>query len=224
MGSEMCIRDRYFISTHGARKGLADTALRTADSGYLTRRLADVAQDLIINKEEDEGAVGIKIGKETDGMGSTLADRIVSRFPSQPVTHPETGEVMCDTDTIISPKIAKEIEDAGIEEVWCYSPLSSNAKKGISQKSYGASLATGKTAMMGEAVGIIAAQSIGEPGTQLTMRTFHTGGIAGSDITSGLPRVIELFEARIPKGVSILSEISGAVKLGNVGELSLIHI
>ena len=214
----------YFISTHGARKGLADTALRTADSGYLTRRLADVAQDLIINKEEDEGAVGIKIGKETDGMGSTLADRIVSRFPSLPVTHPETGEVMCDTDTIISPKIAKEIEEAGIEEVWCYSPLSSNAKKGISQKSYGASLATGKTAMMGEAVGIIAAQSIGEPGTQLTMRTFHTGGIAGSDITSGLPRVIELFEARIPKGVSILSEISGVVKLGNVGELRIVRI
>ena len=215
---------QYFISTHGARKGLADTALRTADSGYLTRRLADVAQDLIINKEEDEGAVGIKIGKETDGMGSTLADRIVSRFPSLPVTHPETGEVMCDTDTIISPKIAKEIEEAGIEEVWCYSPLSSNAKKGISQKSYGASLATGKTAMMGEAVGIIAAQSIGEPGTQLTMRTFHTGGIAGSDITSGLPRVIELFEARIPKGVSILSEISGVVKLGNVGELRIVRI
>ena len=107
----------YFISTHGARKGLADTALRTADSGYLTRRLADVAQDLIINKEEDEGAVGIKIVKDTDGMGSTLADRIVSRFPSMPVTHPETGEVMCDTDTIISSKIAKEIEEAGIEEV-----------------------------------------------------------------------------------------------------------
>ena len=214
----------YFISTHSARKGLADTALRTADSGYLTRRLADVAQDLIINKEEDEGAVGIKIVKDTDGMGSTLADRIVSRFPSMPVTHPDTGEVMCDTDTIISPKIAKEIEEAGIEEVWCYSPLSSNAKKGISQKSYGASLATGKTAMMGEAVGIIAAQSIGEPGTQLTMRTFHTGGIAGSDITSGLPRVIELFEARIPKGVSILSEISGIVKLGNVGELRIVRI
>ena len=214
----------YFISTHCARKGLADTALRTADSGYLTRRLADVAQDLIINKEEDEGAVGIKIVKDTDGMGSTLADRIVSRFPSMPVTHPDTGEVMCDTDTIISPKIAKEIEEAGIEEVWCYSPLSSNAKKGISQKSYGASLATGKTAMMGEAVGIIAAQSIGEPGTQLTMRTFHTGGIAGSDITSGLPRVIELFEARIPKGVSILSEISGIVKLGNVGELRIVRI
>ena len=214
----------YFISTHGARKGLADTALRTADSGYLTRRLADVAQDLIINKEEDEGAVGIKITKDTDGMGSTLSDRIVSRFPSIPVTHPETGEVICDTDTIISPQIAKDIETAGIEEVWCYSPLSSNAKKGISQKSYGASLATGKTAMMGEAVGIIAAQSIGEPGTQLTMRTFHTGGIAGSDITSGLPRVIELFEARIPKGVSILSEISGIVKLGNVGDLRVVRV
>ena len=214
----------YFISTHGARKGLADTALRTADSGYLTRRLADVAQDLIINTADDEYATGIKIRKDTDGMGSTLADRIVSRFPSITVTHPETGEVICDTDTIISMKIAKEIEEAGIEEVWCFSPLSSTAKKGISQKCYGASLATGKVSMMGEAVGIIAAQSIGEPGTQLTMRTFHTGGIAGSDITSGLPRVIELFEARIPKGVSILSEISGVVKLGNVGELRIVRV
>jgi len=214
----------YFISTHGARKGLADTALRTADSGYLTRRLADVAQDLIINAADDEYATGIKIRKDTDGMGSTLSDRIVSRFPSIEVTHPETGEVICDTDTIISVKIAKEIEEAGIEEVWCYSPLSATAKKGISQKCYGSSLATGKVALMGEAVGIIAAQSIGEPGTQLTMGTFHTGGIAGSDITSGLPRVIELFEARIPKGVSILSEISGVVKLGNIGDLRIVRV
>jgi DNA-directed RNA polymerase subunit beta' len=214
----------YFISTHGARKGLADTALRTADSGYLTRRLADVAQDLIINAKDDEYATGIKIRKDTDGMGSTLSDRIVSRFPSIEVIHPETGEVICDTDTIISVKIAKEIEEAGIEEVWCFSPLSATAKKGISQKCYGASLATGKVSLMGEAVGIIAAQSIGEPGTQLTMRTFHTGGIAGSDITSGLPRVIELFEARIPKGVSILSEISGVVKLGNIGDLRIVRI
>ena len=214
----------YFISTHGARKGLADTALRTADSGYLTRRLADVAQDLIINARDDEYATGIKIRKDTDGMGSTLSDRIVSRFPSIEVIHPETGEVICDTDTIISVKIAKEIEEAGIEEVWCFSPLSATAKKGISQKCYGSSLATGKVALMGEAVGIIAAQSIGEPGTQLTMRTFHTGGIAGSDITSGLPRVIELFEARIPKGVSILSEISGVVKLGNIGDLRIVRI
>ena len=214
----------YFISTHGARKGLADTALRTADSGYLTRRLADVAQDLIINAKDDEYATGIRIRKDTDGMGSTLSDRIVSRFPSIEVIHPETGEVICDTDTIISVKIAKEIEEAGIEEVWCFSPLSATAKKGISQKCYGSSLATGKVALMGEAVGIIAAQSIGEPGTQLTMRTFHTGGIAGSDITSGLPRVIELFEARIPKGVSILSEISGVVKLGNIGDLRIVRI
>ena len=214
----------YFISTHGARKGLADTALRTADSGYLTRRLADVAQDLIINTVDDENAVGIRIKADDDNMGSSLADRIVSRFPSIPITHPETGEIIVDTDTIISPALAKEIEALGIDEVWCYSPLSSTAKKGISQKCYGASLATGEPSMMGEAVGIIAAQSIGEPGTQLTMRTFHTGGIAGLDITSGLPRVIELFEARIPKGVSILSEISGNVKLGNVGELRVVRI
>ena len=214
----------YFISTHGARKGLADTALRTADSGYLTRRLADVAQDLIINTIDDENAVGIKIQKEDNNMGSTLAERIVSRYPSLPVTHPETGEVIVDTDTLISPALAKDIEALGIEEVWCYSPLSSTAKKGISQKCYGASLATGEPSLMGEAVGIIAAQSIGEPGTQLTMRTFHTGGIAGLDITSGLPRVIELFEARIPKGVSILSEISGLVKLGNVGDLRIARV
>ena len=215
----------YFISTHGARKGLADTALRTADSGYLTRRLADVAQDLVINKAEDELAVGIKITQAEDRtMQSSLADRIVSRYASIPVIHPESGEELVDTDTIISPELAKKIQDAGVKEVWCFSPLSSTAKKGISQKCYGSSLATGEVAMMGEAVGIIAAQSIGEPGTQLTMRTFHTGGIAGLDITSGLPRVIELFEARIPKGVSILSEISGTVKLGSIGELRVVRV
>ena len=215
----------YFISTHGARKGLADTALRTADSGYLTRRLADVAQDLVVNTADDELAVGIKITQAEDStMQSSLADRIVSRYASVPVIHPETGEEIVDTDTIISPELAKKIQDSGVEEVWCFSPLSSTAKKGISQKCYGASLATGEVAMMGEAVGIIAAQSIGEPGTQLTMRTFHTGGIAGLDITSGLPRVIELFEARIPKGVSILSEISGTVKLGSIGELRVVRV
>ena len=215
----------YFISTHGARKGLADTALRTADSGYLTRRLADVAQDLVINTADDELATGIKITQAEDRtMQSSLADRIVSRYASIPVTHPETGELIVDTDTIISPALAKKVQDSGVEEVWCFSPLSSTAKKGISQKCYGASLATGEVAMMGEAVGIIAAQSIGEPGTQLTMRTFHTGGIAGLDITSGLPRVIELFEARIPKGVSILSEISGQVKLGSIGELRVVRV
>ena len=215
----------YFISTHGARKGLADTALRTADSGYLTRRLADVAQDLVVNTADDELAVGIKITQAEDRtMQSSLADRIVSRYASIPVIHPETGEEIVDTDTIISPELAKKIQDAGVTEVWCFSPLSSTAKKGISQKCYGSSLATGEVAMMGEAVGIIAAQSIGEPGTQLTMRTFHTGGIAGLDITSGLPRVIELFEARIPKGVSILSEISGTVKLGSIGELRVVRV
>ena len=157
-------------------------------------------------------------------MQSSLADRIVSRYASVPVIHPESGEVIVDTDTIISPELAKKVQDSGVEEVWCFSPLSSTAKKGISQKCYGASLATGEVAMMGEAVGIIAAQSIGEPGTQLTMRTFHTGGIAGLDITSGLPRVIELFEARIPKGVSILSEISGTVKLGSIGDLRVVRV
>ena len=148
-------------------------------------------EDLVINKAEDELAVGIKITQAEDRtMQSSLADRIVSRYASIPVIHPESGEELVDTDTIISPELAKKIQDAGVKEVWCFSPLSSTAKKGISQKCYGSSLATGEVAMMGEAVGIIAAQSIGEPGTQLTMRTFHTGGIAGLYITSGLPMVI----------------------------------
>jgi DNA-directed RNA polymerase subunit beta' len=195
----------YFISTHGARKGLADTALRTADSGYLTRRLADVAQDVIITTENDPGAQGIRITDEgRGGMQAPLADRIVTRYLSEPVIHPETGEVMADRDELVTREKAEEITEANVKEVWVFSPLSSTTQRGISQKCYGASLATGTPALKGEAVGIIAAQSIGEPGTQLTMRTFHTGGVAGKDITSGLPRVVELFEARQPKGMAVL--------------------
>ena len=209
----------YFISTHGARKGLADTALRTADSGYLTRRLADVAQDVIITTDNDPGAQGILIrGAARGGLQAPLAERIVTRYLSEPVVHPETGEVIADRDELITREIAEKITEANVTEAWVFSPLSSTTQRGISQKCYGASLATGVPALLGEAVGIIAAQSIGEPGTQLTMRTFHTGGIAGKDITSGLPRVVELFEARQPKGMAVLSEIGGKIELAQLPE------
>ena len=215
----------YFISTHGARKGLADTALRTADSGYLTRRLADVAQDVIITTEDDPGAQGILITDEgQSGMQAPLVDRIVTRYLSEPIVHPETGEVIADRDELITRELAEEIAEAKVKEAWVFSPLSSTTQRGISQKCYGASLATGSPALLGEAVGIIAAQSIGEPGTQLTMRTFHTGGVAGKDITSGLPRVVELFEARQPKGMAVLSEIGGKVELAQLPEGRVVRV
>jgi DNA-directed RNA polymerase subunit beta' len=204
----------YFISTHGARKGLADTALRTADSGYLTRRLADVAQDVIITSEDDGTSQGLLVeDSEENSIQARISERIVWRFPARPIKNPKTGKILADLDTLITPEIAEEIQNADIKQVWVLSPLTSISRYGISQKAYGASLASRKPALLGEAIGIIAAQSIGEPGTQLTMRTFHTGGIAGLDITSGLPRVVELFEARNPKGVAILTEIEGKVQL-----------
>ena len=204
----------YFISTHGARKGLADTALRTADSGYLTRRLADVAQDLIVSSIDDKTNEGLLItDSEENSIQARISERIVGRYPYQDVLDPKTGKVLADTETLISYELANKIQDAGVKEVLVHSPLGCKSKYGISQKSYGVSMASGKPVLLGEAVGIIAAQSIGEPGTQLTMRTFHTGGVAGLDITSGLPRVVELFEARTPKGVSILSEINGKTTL-----------
>ena len=214
----------YFISTHGARKGLADTALRTADSGYLTRRLADVAQDVIITTDNDPGAQGIMISHDPTGIQAPLAERIVTRYLSEAIVNPETGEVIADRDDLVTRPIAEAITAANVQEAWVFSPLSSTTQRGISQKCYGASLATGMPALMGEAVGIIAAQSIGEPGTQLTMRTFHTGGIAGKDITSGLPRVVELFEARQPKGMAILSEIGGKVELAQLPEGRVVRV
>ena len=214
----------YFISTHGARKGLADTALRTADSGYLTRRLADVAQDVIITTDNDPGAQGIMISHDPTGIQAPLSERIVTRYLSEPIVNPETGEVIADRDDLVTRPIAEAINAANVQEAWVFSPLSSTTQRGISQKCYGASLATGVPALMGEAVGIIAAQSIGEPGTQLTMRTFHTGGIAGKDITSGLPRVVELFEARQPKGMAILSEIGGKVELAQLPEGRVVRV
>ncbi len=215
----------YFISTHGARKGLADTALRTADSGYLTRRLADVAQDVIITTDNDPSAQGILItGTAQGGIQAPLAERIVTRYVAEPIVHPETGEIIVNRDKLITREIAEQITEANVTEAWVFSPLSSTTQRGISQKCYGASLATGTPALMGEAVGIIAAQSIGEPGTQLTMRTFHTGGVAGKDITSGLPRVVELFEARQPRGMAILSEIGGKIEIAELPEGRVVRV
>ncbi|QKY70936.1 DNA-directed RNA polymerase subunit beta' [Lentibacillus sp. CBA3610] len=204
----------YFISTHGARKGLADTALKTADSGYLTRRLVDVAQDVIIREDDCGTDRGLTVSALKDGteMIEPLLDRLVGRTVFENVSHPETGSVMVSKNEIISEDQAKQIIEAGIEEVIIRSAFTCNTKHGVCKKCYGRNLATGDEVEVGEAVGIIAAQSIGEPGTQLTMRTFHTGGVAGDDITQGLPRIQELFEARNPKGQSVISEIHGTVQ------------
>ncbi|MFC5540855.1 MAG: DNA-directed RNA polymerase subunit beta' [Bacilli bacterium] len=203
----------YFISTHGARKGLADTALKTADSGYLTRRLVDVAQDVIIREEDCGTDRGLTIGALMDGTEviESLEERIIGRYAKKTVRHPETGEVLVERDKLITQDIARKIVEAGIEKVTIRSAFTCNTRHGVCKKCYGINLATGEEVEVGEAVGIIAAQSIGEPGTQLTMRTFHTGGVAGNDITQGLPRIQEIFEARNPKGQAIISEIRGIV-------------
>jgi len=204
----------YFISTHGARKGLADTALRTADSGYLTRRLIDIAQEVII-LEEDCGTVDaywITAGEDVP-LQSTLHQRIIGRMAAFPIAHPETGEILIERNEDFGSTAAQMLMDAGVEEVPVRSPLTCESHRGLCQMCYGRLPATGLLVQIGQAVGIIAAQSIGEPGTQLTMRTFHTGGVAGIDITSGLPRVEELFEARVPKGAAILADIDGALTI-----------
>jgi len=204
----------YFISTHGARKGLADTALRTADSGYLTRRLVDVAQDVIVREEDCGTDKGFLVTAIQDGREviEDLYDRIDGRYAFETIRHPETGEIIVRRNELIDSEIAEKIIAAGIDRVQIRSVLSCRTPHGVCQKCYGRNLATGKHVEIGEAVGIIAAQSIGEPGTQLTMRTFHTGGVAGDDITQGLPRIQELFEARNPKGQAIITEIDGVVK------------
>ncbi|MGE5553275.1 MAG: DNA-directed RNA polymerase subunit beta' [Betaproteobacteria bacterium] len=208
----------YFTSTHGTRKGLADTALRTADSGYLTRRLVDVAQDVIVREEDCGTHEGITVGaiKEGNEVIEPLRDRIVGRFAAEDVVDPATGELFVRKDEMITEGVAAAIEKAGLEKVAIRSVLTCRSRFGVCIKCYGRNLATGRVVEVGEAVGIIAAQSIGEPGTQLTMRTFHTGGVAGEDITQGLPRVEELFEARRPKGQGIISEIGGTVKVSEV--------
>ena len=212
----------YFISAHGARKGLTDTALRTADSGYLTRRLVDVSQDIIIREwdccEGDEKeAPGLWVSAFMDGneVIEGLQDRIRGRWSVLDIIHPDTGEIIVPADTMITVDQAERVEKAGIKKVLIRTVLTCRSNVGICAKCYGANMASGRYVRIGESVGIIAAQSIGEPGTQLTMRTFHTGGIAGDDITQGLPRVEELFEARKPKGLAIISEFGGSVTLND---------
>ncbi|MGM7637244.1 DNA-directed RNA polymerase subunit beta' [Bacillus sp. Hm123] len=209
----------YFISTHGARKGLADTALKTADSGYLTRRLVDVAQDVIVREDDCGTDRGLLIGSIKDGTEviEPLEERLIGRYARKTIKHPETGVVLVQENELIDEDLAKVIVDSGLEEVWIRSAFTCNTRHGVCKKCYGRNLATGQQVEVGEAVGIIAAQSIGEPGTQLTMRTFHTGGVAGDDITQGLPRIQELFEARNPKGQAVISEIDGAVTAINEG-------
>ncbi len=208
----------YFISTHGARKGLTDTALRTADSGYLTRRLVDVSQDVIVREEDCGTRDGIIVSDIRDGneIIEPLIDRLEGRTTTEAIVNLETGEFIIGENEMISAAKAKQIVAAGIKEVKIRSVVKCRSKIGVCAKCYGHNLSNGTPVNVGEAVGIIAAQSIGEPGTQLTMRTFHAGGVAGDDITQGLPRVEELFEARRPKGVAIISEISGRVRITEV--------
>ncbi|HET7560270.1 MAG TPA: DNA-directed RNA polymerase subunit beta', partial [Limnochordia bacterium] len=210
----------YFISTHGTRKGLADTALRTADSGYLTRRLVDVSQDVIVREEDCGTTRGIEVAAIVERTGDRedviepLRERIAGRVTADRVVHPTTGETIIDENQLIDEEHAAAIEDAGIKKVQIRSVLTCRSRYGVCVRCYGRNLASGQMVEIGEAVGIIAAQSIGEPGTQLTMRTFHTGGVAGADdITAGLPRVEELFEARKPKGQAIITESPGTVRV-----------
>ena len=206
----------YFISAHGARKGLSDTALRTADSGYLTRRLVDVSQDIIVRENDCGTHEGIMVYDIKDGnqIIEKMQERLVGRYPVNDVIDPKTNEVIVDKDTMINEVTADQIVEAGIEKLEVRSVLGCHSKHGVCQKCYGMGLARRDLVAIGEAIGIIAAQSIGEPGTQLTMRTIHSGGVAGvADITQGLPRVEELFEARKPKGLAIISEIAGKVKI-----------
>jgi len=206
----------YFLSTHGARKGLADTALRTADSGYLTRRLVDVSQDVIVREDDcgtDRGIEVEAIGPKGKNAVEPLSERCIGRYTAEEIVDPETGDVIVENNTLIDKKKMNKIEKAGIDKVKIRSNLTCEAQHGVCRKCYGRNLATGKPVDIGESIGIVAAQSIGEPGTQLTMRTFHTGGVAGDDITQGLPRVEEVFEGRTPKGQAIMTEREGYVTI-----------
>jgi DNA-directed RNA polymerase subunit beta' len=216
----------YFISTHGGRKGLADTALRTADAGYLTRRLVDVAQDVIINVEDCGTKAGIWIENEhAEYVGESFSERILGRIAAGPVVSPKTGDTIVDAGEMIDERKAEEIQADGIERVYARSPLTCQMRYGVCASCYGRDLARRGRIAIGEAVGIIAAQSIGEPGTQLTLRTFHTGGVAGQgDITQGLPRVQELFEARNPKGQATVSDIDGVVHVRSEGDLRWVKV
>ena len=217
----------YFISTHGARKGNADTALKTADSGYLTRRLVDVSQDVIVREEDCGTPEGIVVSeiKEGNEIVEELKERLTGRYTAEDVIHPETGEVIVPNDTYMDLVLAEKVSDAGVKKVKIRSVFTCSCKIGVCAKCYGMNMATAQKINIGEAVGIIAAQSIGEPGTQLTMRTFHTGGVASAgDITQGLPRVEELFEARKPKGLAIVSEINGTVRVEETKKKRTVHV
>ncbi|MBI5652529.1 MAG: DNA-directed RNA polymerase subunit beta', partial [Chloroflexi bacterium] len=207
----------YFISTHGARKGLADTALRTADAGYLTRRLVDVAQEVIITEDDCGTVAGIWMdGASKERTGESFSERVIGRVAGAPIVHPKTGEVIIPPGETISEELWAQAASAKVDKVFARSVLTCQSRYGCCAKCYGRDLARGGLIRIGEAVGIIAAQSIGEPGTQLTLRTFHTGGVAGvEDITHGLPRVEELFEARDPKGEALLAEMDGVIELYN---------
>ena len=216
----------YFISTHGARKGNADTALKTADSGYLTRRLVDVSQDVIVREADCGTEEGIYIEAIREGaeIVETLSERLTGRYALEDILNPETGEVMVKKNDYIEPLMAEKIEEVGVKRVYIRSVFTCKTKVGVCGKCYGMNMATGQRINIGEAVGIIAAQSIGEPGTQLTMRTFHTGGVAGSDITQGLPRVEELFEARKPKGLAVVSDIKGTVRIDETKKKRVVYV
>ncbi|MHC1720075.1 MAG: DNA-directed RNA polymerase subunit beta' [Clostridiaceae bacterium] len=216
----------YFISTHGARKGNADTALKTADSGYLTRRLVDVSQDVIVREEDCGAQEGFEVSeiKEGNEVIESLAERLTGRHSAQDILHPETGELIVGWDEYMDLTLAKKVQAAGVKKVLIRSVFTCKSRHGCCAKCYGMNMATAQKINIGEAVGIIAAQSIGEPGTQLTMRTFHTGGVAGSDITQGLPRVEELFEARKPKGLAIVSEVSGTVRMEETKKKRIIYV
>ncbi|NLG28429.1 MAG: DNA-directed RNA polymerase subunit beta', partial [Chloroflexi bacterium] len=216
----------YFISTHGSRKGLADTALRTADAGYLTRRLVDVSHYVIVNVEDCGTTLGITIErKASKDMGETLAERIVGRYAAETIIDPKTGQTLVELNGLIDDLSAQAIEESTISSVRVRSPMTCANRHGVCVRCYGRDLGRGEPVRIGEAVGIVAAQSIGEPGTQLTLRTFHTGGVAGaSDITQGLPRVQELFEARNPKGEAIIAGISGRVQIEIQGDMRTVHI
>ena len=216
----------YFISTHGARKGNADTALKTADSGYLTRRLVDVSQDVIVREEDCGTTEGMYVSeiKEGNEVVEELKERLTGRYLAEDVYDPESGELILANDSYVDAAMAEKIQNTGLKKIKIRSVFTCNCKTGVCSKCYGMNMATAKKIDIGEAVGIIAAQSIGEPGTQLTMRTFHTGGVVGADITQGLPRVEELFEARKPKGLAIVSELTGTVQIEETKKKRTVHI
>jgi len=216
----------YFISTHGARKGNADTALKTADSGYLTRRLVDVSQEVMVREEDCLATEGFEVAEIREGneIIESLAERLTGRYSAQDIVNPETGEIIVPRDTYMDSDLANKVQSAGIKKVQIRSVFTCNSRHGVCAKCYGMNMATAQKINIGESVGIIAAQSIGEPGTQLTMRTFHTGGVAGADITQGLPRVEELFEARKPKGLAIVTEVSGTVRLEETKKKRIVYV